>query len=301
MRNLPNYEQWLNESVNEGAIEWLKKMKGKSLEFAKSVWDGAKREGRETKEVVRLIQMVLKGDKISDSQKDFIKAQSVDIVKILPLVAIQGIPVPVPITPLLIMAGKKIGFDFLPNSHTKVNYQFEWLETEGDSLLEDWKSELSKDEVEMVKGIVEILLQIKDLENRKEVANTRIEDFKEEGIKMDTEVFLKMCGLKPEDLTESTVSWNNMMKSVKTGKSPWSLVVVDKQGKVIKQEIVSIRDAVPAHFESLRKQHPKTTIHIEDSEGKRLWSHVDEYEGDSTQLASDLFLATQTAGGTIAF
>lgn len=301
MRNLPKYEEWLNESVNEGAIEWLKKMKDKGLDFAKSVWDGAKREGKETREVFRLLQLVLKGEKISKSQKEFIKAQSVDVVKILPLVAIQGIPIPIPITPLLIMAGKKCGFDFLPNSHTKVKYQFESIEINESELNEDWTYNLDKNEVEMIKGIVEILLQIEDIENRKEVANTRIEDFKEEGIKIDPEVFLKMCGLKPEDLTESTVSWNNMMKSVKLGKNPWSLVVVDKQGKVIKQEIVLIRDAVPAHFESLRKTFPKTTIHIEDSEGKRLWSHVDEYEGDSTQLASDLFLATQTAGGTIAF
>jgi hypothetical protein len=128
MRNLPKYEEWLNESVNEGAIEWLKKMKGKALEFGKAVWDGAKREGKETREVFRLLQLVLKGEKISRSQKEFIKAQSVDIVKILPLVAIQGIPIPVPITPLLIMAGKKCGFDFLPNSHTKVKYQFESIE-----------------------------------------------------------------------------------------------------------------------------------------------------------------------------
>ena len=70
MRNLPKYEEWLNESVNEGAIEWLKKMKGKALEFGKAVWDGAKREGKETREVFRLLQLVLKGEKISKSQKE---------------------------------------------------------------------------------------------------------------------------------------------------------------------------------------------------------------------------------------
>jgi len=301
MRNLPKYEEWLNESVNEGAIEWLKKMKDKALEFGTAVLDAAKREGKETKEVFRLLQSVLKGEKISKTQKQFIKAQSVDIVKILPLVAIQGIPIPIPITPLLIMAGKKCGFDFLPNSHTKVKYQFESIEINECELNEDWTSKLKPNEVEMVKGIVEIILQIKDRDNRREVANTRVNDFKEEGIDFDYNEFFKMCGLKPEDLTESTVSWNNMMKSVKTGKNPYTLVVVDKNGKVIKQLTSPIRDAVPSHFETLRKTFPKTTIHIEDSEGKRLWSHVDEYEGGTSDLATDLFLATQTAANGIAF
>ena len=45
------------------------------------------------------------------------RAQSMDIVRILPLVAVAGIPIPLPITPLLIMLGKKYGFDFLPKDH----------------------------------------------------------------------------------------------------------------------------------------------------------------------------------------
>ena len=48
---------------------------------------------------------------------------------------------------------------------------------------ESWKIGLAPNEIEMIKGIVDILLQIKDINNRKEVANTRIEDFKKEGIK----------------------------------------------------------------------------------------------------------------------
>lgn len=60
---------------------------------------------------------MVKGEEVSDKEKKFLKAQSKDIVKILPLVAIQGIPIPVPITPLLIMLGKKYGFDILPKDH----------------------------------------------------------------------------------------------------------------------------------------------------------------------------------------
>jgi hypothetical protein len=187
MRNLPSYESW-NEQLNESVGSWLAKMKDRGIEFAKSVWEATKREGRETREALRILQASVKGEAVTDVQKRFLKAQSVDLIKILPLVAIQGIPIPVPITPLLIMAGKKVGFDFLPNSHTKVDYQFE-------SISEDWEKDLKRNEIEMVKGIVDILLQIKDINNRREVAASRIEDFKREGINIDPKIFLSLCGL----------------------------------------------------------------------------------------------------------
>ena len=60
---------------------------------------------------------MLYGDSITDDEKTFMKAQGKDLLKILPLVAIQGIPLPIPITPLLIMLGKKYGFDFIPKDH----------------------------------------------------------------------------------------------------------------------------------------------------------------------------------------
>jgi len=60
---------------------------------------------------------MIKGEEVSEKEKTFLRAQSMDIVRILPLVAISGIPSPLPITPLLIMLGKKYGFDFLPKDH----------------------------------------------------------------------------------------------------------------------------------------------------------------------------------------
>jgi hypothetical protein len=108
----------LDESLKDSINAALKR----GAQFAKDVWDGVKRESRETKEAVRLLGEVVQGKEITQTQKDFIKAQSVDLVKAVPLIAISGIPVPVPITPFLLLLGKKIGFDFLPNSHTKVDY-----------------------------------------------------------------------------------------------------------------------------------------------------------------------------------
>ncbi len=54
-------------------------------------------------------------------------------------------------------------------------------------------SDLGFDERPMIRGISEILLQVKDLENRKEIALNQIEIFKRENIKFDYNEFLEKC------------------------------------------------------------------------------------------------------------
>ena len=110
------------EKIDEGIKDQLQNLLKKGTQLAKEVWNVAKRETRETREALRLIGELTQGNDISDDQKAFLQAQAVDLAKIIPLIAIQGIPAPIPITPFLIILGKKVGFDILPNSHTKVNY-----------------------------------------------------------------------------------------------------------------------------------------------------------------------------------
>ncbi len=127
LKHLKTYEEFSQKESNEldeGVKDFIKKSLEKGSTLAKEVWAGTKRESRETQEVIRLIGELVKGNEITDTQKKFIAAQSVDLVKILPLIAIQGIPIPIPITPFLILLGKKVGFDILPSSHTKVDYNF---------------------------------------------------------------------------------------------------------------------------------------------------------------------------------
>lgn len=85
--------------------------------MASDTWEATKVEGEETKLAVSILSRMVKGEEVSEKEKTFLRAQSMDIVRILPLVAISGIPIPIPITPLLIMLGKKYGFDFLPKDH----------------------------------------------------------------------------------------------------------------------------------------------------------------------------------------
>jgi hypothetical protein len=57
-------------------------------------------------------------------------------------------------------------------------------------------SELNYDEKPMIEGIIDILLQVKDEDNRLEIAKKQIDIFKKEDINFDYEEFLKKCKLK---------------------------------------------------------------------------------------------------------
>lgn len=50
-------------------------------------------------------------------------------------------------------------------------------------------------ELPMVTGIAEILRMVKDVGNRREIAEAQIEEFKREGIRFNYSEFLKLCDL----------------------------------------------------------------------------------------------------------
>lgn len=72
---------------------------------------------------------------------------------------------------------------------------------------------------------------------------------------------------------EATTSWSKMMKGVRAGDSgPWSLVAIENKKVVAQQNDIKIKDTLPAHFEAMRKEHPKAKIHIEDGGGMVVWN-----------------------------
>ena len=108
------------KTFNEGMGKvgaYLNDLIKKGGKMASDTWEATKVEGEETKIAMNILSRMIKGEEVSEKEKTFLRAQSMDIVRILPLVAISGIPIPIPITPLLIMLGKKYGFDFLPKDH----------------------------------------------------------------------------------------------------------------------------------------------------------------------------------------
>ncbi len=116
MKNIKTFEKFSFSKIPDYISNILKK----GGKLAHDVWEQTKIEKEETKLAIGILSRLLKGEEVSEQEKKFLKEQSKDIAKILPLVAIQGIPIPVPITPLLIMLGKKYGFDFLPRDHRDI-------------------------------------------------------------------------------------------------------------------------------------------------------------------------------------
>jgi len=121
---LKKYSEWYNNhkdnKLEESISSITKKLGNKSLDFVKSVWDGAKRERAETQDALKILKRMIRHEDVSTEEKKFMKAQAKDLAKLFPLIAIQGIPGgTVAITPLLIHLGKKYNFDMLPNSHKK--------------------------------------------------------------------------------------------------------------------------------------------------------------------------------------
>lgn len=57
-------------------------------------------------------------------------------------------------------------------------------------------SDLSGDEKPMVMGIIQILNRVKDLQNRKEIADEQIRKFKDEGIVFDYDEFMERLGIE---------------------------------------------------------------------------------------------------------
>lgn len=112
LRKFENFDFGLSRIGN-----YLNDLLKKGGTIAKDVWTSTKVESKETKLALEILSRMISGKEVTDGEKKFLKAQSKDIAKILPLVAIQGIPIPIPITPLLIMLGKKYGVDILPKDH----------------------------------------------------------------------------------------------------------------------------------------------------------------------------------------
>jgi hypothetical protein len=125
MKNINTYDDFINEKFGDKIRSKIKNISIKGLykntvDFSKNVWGVTKREGKETKMAIQILRKMIKGMKVSDKEKLFLKKQSLDIMKLLPLVAIQGIPGgSVAITPLLIALGKKYNFDIIPKSNQK--------------------------------------------------------------------------------------------------------------------------------------------------------------------------------------
>ena len=63
------------------------------------------------------------------------------------------------------------------------------------AILKEVSEQQSRD---MVNGIADILRDVRDKENRREIANRMVKKFKREGVQHEEEAFMKKCGLPKE-------------------------------------------------------------------------------------------------------
>jgi hypothetical protein len=112
-----NIHEGLLDTAKEKVAKWI----DKSIKYINTNWDTLKtatdREKKETIVAAHILQSMILGKEVSDSEKRFLKAQSGDIIKILFLVSLKFIPAPIPFTPIAIFLGKKVGVNVLPSSH----------------------------------------------------------------------------------------------------------------------------------------------------------------------------------------
>ncbi len=68
-------------------------------------------------------------------------------------------------------------------------------------------------------------------------------------------------------------NWSKIMAGVRKGSQsgPWTIVVI-KNNKVVHQKDVKMRDAIPAHYEDIKKQFRGATLGIEDGSGQMVYT-----------------------------
>ncbi len=85
--------------------------------------------------------------------------------------------------------------------------------------------------------------------------------------------FLPMPNVQPDPKAINEGVWNNIMKGVRSGSQhgPWSIIAIDNN-RVVGQDIsIEIRDAIPAHYEDMKRKYPNSRLRIEDNEGRIVW------------------------------
>jgi hypothetical protein len=85
--------------------------------------------------------------------------------------------------------------------------------------------------------------------------------------------FLPMPAVTPDPKAINEGVWNNIMKGVRGGSQdgPWSIIAIDNN-RVVGQDIsIEIKDAIPAHYEDMKRKYPNSRLRIEDNEGRIVW------------------------------
>lgn len=150
----------------------------KVLSKIRGIRDRAKSEFEETKALVRILTHAIRTYAktrefdLDEKDKTFIKGQSIDVVKNIVLMIVAIIPLPIPLTPFLVIFGKKIGVDFIPKQQ---------------DIPEKGKKKEKLDEVETIKGGKADNMTLSDIAKKHDVSIKDIAKEIRSGIKIERE------------------------------------------------------------------------------------------------------------------
>ena len=114
---------------------------------------------------------------------------------------------------------------------------------------------------------------------------------------------IKAQGISVMENTLKEGLYQDIMRGVKKGDSPFTLVVI-KNNKVVKQVEVKTGQAIPANYSSLLKEFPNSIIRIEDATGKIVMGEsATAFKTSGKKIFSDakgkLFFGYQTDDDTV--
>jgi hypothetical protein len=114
----------LVKSINN--LDTLIKLKNwfaKTILFIQDNWeklqDLTKLEKEETIIAFSILKKHILNQGVTVKELQFLRHQSLDLVKVFFLICTRFVPLPIPILPTLIWISKKTKFNFFPNSHLK--------------------------------------------------------------------------------------------------------------------------------------------------------------------------------------
>jgi hypothetical protein len=126
MKHLKTYNNFdpTNEGLKDKIKEKFNKLRNLKWSDVKSygnkLWDSVKRESKETKQAAKILQRMIDGKDVSDSEKKFLKEQSKDLIRI-----VSTSVLPMPITAVLVALGKKYNFEVFPGSQEELKQLIE--------------------------------------------------------------------------------------------------------------------------------------------------------------------------------
>lgn len=88
--------------------------------YSSKIWELTKLESRETKQAAIILRKMIAKKDVTESEKKFLKEQSKDIVRILGTATL-----PMPITAILVLLGKKYNFKVFPGNQDDLKKQIE--------------------------------------------------------------------------------------------------------------------------------------------------------------------------------